>query len=144
MLITALMLLACEKSNNSIANEKTPTLPSQQSVETIIDKNKNVKESTPQTSTAALPPVSEFKTVEWTELIHKDDLDALLNPPSYVTEAEDDSFEDQISNQLQNTLAAAEDDTYQQALSSTRVIEEMDGQAIRIPGFIVQLSLIHI
>ncbi|MEL0081868.1 MAG: DUF3299 domain-containing protein [Gammaproteobacteria bacterium] len=81
-----------------------------------------------------------FKTVEWTDLMPKDDLDALLNPPQSIMDIEDGSFEDQISNQIQNSLAAASDDRYQQALVSTRVVAELDGKAIRIPGFVVPLE----
>jgi hypothetical protein len=105
-------------------------------------------ESTPQADMmleSASLPIAEFKTVEWTDLIPEADLDALLNPPSYLDDIEDGSFEDfsfedQISAQIQNSLAAANDDSYQLALSSTRVIEAMDGQAIRIAGFIVPLE----
>ncbi|ODS24317.1 hypothetical protein AB835_04370 [Candidatus Endobugula sertula] len=85
-------------------------------------------------------PKTAFKTVEWTDLMPKEDLDALSNPPSYISDIEDGSVEDQISNQIQNTIAAASDDRYQQALISTRVVSEMNGQAIRIPGFIVPLE----
>ncbi|ATI03204.1 MULTISPECIES: DUF3299 domain-containing protein [Cycloclasticus] len=83
---------------------------------------------------------SSFKTIEWTELMPKEDLEILLNPPSYINDIEDGSFEDQISSQVANALAAASDDPYQKALSSTRIVQEMDGQAIRIPGFIVPLE----
>jgi hypothetical protein len=69
-----------------------------------------------------------------------DDLEALMNPPSYITDIEDGSEEDQISEQLQNTIAAAGDDRYQQALTSARVRPEWDGKAIRMPGFIVPLE----
>ena len=85
-------------------------------------------------------PKSAFKTIEWTDLMPKEDLDAFLNPPSYIEEIEDGSEEDQISSQIQSSIAAARDDSYQQALVSTRVIEEMDGKAVRIPGFIVPLE----
>ncbi|TQV70604.1 DUF3299 domain-containing protein [Exilibacterium tricleocarpae] len=85
-------------------------------------------------------PKSAFKTIEWTDLMPKEDLDALLNPPGYVTDIEDGSVEEQISSQIQNTIAAASDDRYQQALVSTRVVPKMNGQAIRIPGFIVPLE----
>lgn len=81
-----------------------------------------------------------FKTVEWIDLMPEDDLDALLNPPQSVTDIEDGSEEDQIASQMQNSLAAASDDRYQQALVSTRVVTEMDGKAIRIPGFVVPLE----
>ncbi|MBV1913779.1 MAG: DUF3299 domain-containing protein [Pseudomonadales bacterium] len=83
---------------------------------------------------------ASFRTVNWVELMPKDDLEVLLNPPQSVTDIEDGSFEDQISNQMQNSLAAANDDRYQQALVSTRVVAEMDGKAIRLPGFVVPLE----
>lgn len=81
-----------------------------------------------------------YKTIEWTDLIPKGDLDALLNPPKYITDVEDGSFEDQISNQMTNKIADANSDAYQQALSSTKVLAEMDGKFLRIPGFIVPLD----
>ena len=81
-----------------------------------------------------------FNTLEWTDLIPPDDLEILLNPPEYVTDVEDGSVEDQISSQIQNSLAAASDDRYQQALKSTRVNEELNGARVRVPGFIVPLE----
>ena len=81
-----------------------------------------------------------FNTLEWTDLIPPDDLELLLNPPEYVTDVEDGSVEDQISGQVQNSLAAASDDRYQQALRSTRVIEDLNGARVRVPGFIVPLE----
>ena len=83
---------------------------------------------------------ASFRTIEWIDLMPKDDLEVLLNPPQSVTDIEDGSFEDQISSQIQNSLAAASDDRYQQALVSTRVVAEMDGKAIRLPGFVVPLE----
>lgn len=81
-----------------------------------------------------------YRTVEWTDLIPEDDLEALLEPPDYIDEIEDGSEDDQISDGLQGAPASASDDRYQQALVSTRVIESLDGQPIRIPGFVVPLS----
>lgn len=92
------------------------------------------------TSAASDKTPDAFKTVEWTDLMPKEDLEALLNPPKSVTEVEDGSFEDQISSQIQNTIAAASDDRYQQALVSTKVVAELDGETIRIPGFVVPLE----
>ena len=83
---------------------------------------------------------TEFKEIQWTDLMPKDDLDALLNPPEYLSEIEDGSLEDQISGQIKSSIAAASDDRYQQALVSTRIKPEMDGRAVRIPGFIVPLE----
>jgi len=51
------------------------------------------------------------------------------------------SVEDQIGSQISNTNEAApSSSSYQQALVSTRTVPEMDGKAIRIPGFIVPLE----
>lgn len=70
----------------------------------------------------------------------KEDLEAILNPPSYVTEVEDGSPEDQISNHVKNAIAAANDDRYQQALVSTKVIPEFNNKHLRLPGFVVPLE----
>lgn len=83
---------------------------------------------------------TEFKTIEWPDLMPQQDLDALLNPPEYLADIEDGSPEDQISSQISSSIAAAMDDRYQQALVSTNIRPEMNGQAIRIPGFIVPLE----
>jgi hypothetical protein len=83
---------------------------------------------------------AQFKTIEWPDLIPQKDLDALLNPPEYITEVQDGSAEDQISSQIKNTISAATNDRYQQALVSTRIKPELDGQAVRIPGYIVPLE----
>ena len=80
-----------------------------------------------------------FKTVEWLDLMPKKNLDALLNPPDYVSQLEEGAFEDEILTELRN-LPKEISDPYQQALVSTEVIKEMDGQRIRIPGFVVPLE----
>jgi hypothetical protein len=83
---------------------------------------------------------TEFKTIEWPDLMPQADLDAILNPPAYLADIEDGSLEDQISSQISYAIAAAKDDSYQQALVSTNVRPQMNGQPIRIPGFIVPLE----
>lgn len=101
--------------------------------------NKNEKKQKTQRPKAPL----KYKTIEWTDLMPKEDLDALMNPPSYITEVEDGSLEDQLSSQMANAIDAAttnKQDKYQQALVSTKIIKEMDGKAIRLPGFIVPLE----
>ena len=97
-------------------------------------------EDQPPSKSAPENKEASFRTIEWIELMPKDDLEILLNPPESVTDIEDGSFEDQISNQISNQIAAASDDRYQQALVSTRVVAEMDGKAIRLPGFVVPLE----
>ncbi len=84
--------------------------------------------------------LSTFETIEWTELIPKEELDVLLNPPAYIADIADGSSEDQISSQLQNALAAPPDDAYQQALVSRNVIAEMNNKPVKLPGFVVPLE----
>lgn len=145
--ITLLLVLsACDNTDST--KQLSAAISSDAAIEEASLKLSEKQEVTasakdkPATNTAAdvKLPKTAFKTIEWTDLMPKDDLDALLNPPSYVNDVEDGSIEDQISNQIQSTIAAASDDRYQQALVSTRVVSEMDGQAIRIPGFIVPLE----
>jgi hypothetical protein len=119
--ITVTLLLACGQPNDiKIVGEK------------------------PENSTEKTMPKTVFKTVKWIDLMPKSDLDALLTPPDYLDEIQDGSFEDQINNQVQNTVpsdaSSNDDNRYHQALISTRIIPEMEGQAIRIPGFVVPLE----
>lgn len=81
-----------------------------------------------------------FRTIEWTDLIPPQVLQLLENPPEYITNTEDGSIEDQISSQISNSIVAASDDPYQQALVSTEVRKEMNGAKVRLPGFIVPLE----
>jgi hypothetical protein len=84
---------------------------------------------------------SPYQTIEWVDLLPEEDLNALLNPPESLLNIEDSSEEDQISNQLLNALSLAGDSRYQQALSSTNIRSEYNNQKVRIPGFIVPVSL---
>ena len=85
-------------------------------------------------------PKSAFKSIEWTELIPEEELEILSKPPSYINEIEDGSVEDEITSGIQNALEMAMDDPYQRALVSTNIIPEMNGQAVRIPGFVVPIE----
>ncbi|MEL7398998.1 MAG: DUF3299 domain-containing protein [Pseudomonadota bacterium] len=89
---------------------------------------------------SALAQDQQYRTIDWLDLLPKKDLDALLNPPEYINNVEEGSAADQISNQISNTIAAASDDAYQQALASTSIKPEMHDQDVRIPGFIVPLE----
>jgi hypothetical protein len=83
---------------------------------------------------------SQHMTIQWTDLLPQDEIDILANPPSYISDIEDGSPEDQIGSQANNSIAIEMEDRYQQALVSTRIKPEMDGRAVRIPGFIVPLE----
>lgn len=86
------------------------------------------------------PLVDGYRLIEWIDLMPEDDLDALLNPPDFLDDIADGSVEDQIASQIQMTTGQADGSRYHQALTSTRVIPAFDGQAIRLPGFIVPLE----
>jgi len=136
--LLVLSLSACD--NTDPTKTSSSSLSADASIQQAsLQQNKSEKADSNARPVKKLPK-NAFETLEWTDLIPKEDLDALLNPPSYITDIEDGSVEDQISSQIQNTIAAASDDRYQQALVSTSVVSEKDGQAVRIPGFIVPLE----
>ncbi|MBL4827874.1 MAG: DUF3299 domain-containing protein [Spongiibacteraceae bacterium] len=83
---------------------------------------------------------NRYRTIEWPELMPKDDLDAIMNPPDEINQIVDGSLEDQITNQVRSAIAASNDSRYQQALLSTRVVEAFNHQPVRVPGFIVPLA----
>jgi uncharacterized protein len=83
---------------------------------------------------------SQHVTIQWTDLLPQDEIDILANPPGYISDIEDGSPEDQIGSQANNSIVLEMEDRYQQALVSTRIKPEMDGRAVRIPGFIVPLE----
>jgi hypothetical protein len=80
-----------------------------------------------------------YRTVEWTDLMPQDDLDAILNSPDYLDDIADGSAEDQIGSEVQKA-ENARDSRYQQALTSTRVVAKFNNQLVRIPGFVVPLE----
>ncbi|MBO9490583.1 DUF3299 domain-containing protein [Endozoicomonas sp. G2_1] len=88
--------------------------------------------------------LSQYETIEWTALIPEQDLQALLNPPSYLDEIADGSLEDQIYSQIQNAVepeqTSEEESRYQSALISTDTMKAFDGKQVRIPGFVVPLE----
>lgn len=87
------------------------------------------------------PNDAAYATTAWEELIPKAELDALLNPPSYLDDiAEGSEFEDNFSSQIADAIAASSDDAYQQALTSTNVVEAFNNKPIRIAGFIAPLD----
>lgn len=80
-----------------------------------------------------------YDTVDWTDLMPASDLEALLNPPDYVLEVSEGSVEDKPAGMLKSTITEPAD-SYQQALTSTRVRPELDGNQIRIAGYLVPLE----
>ncbi|GAA0814841.1 hypothetical protein GCM10009111_12330 [Colwellia asteriadis] len=87
------------------------------------------------------PNTQQYNTLEWIALIPEKELEALLNPPEYLEEISDGTLEDQLDNKLQGIKKSVPEDSYQQALVSTNIIEAMNGENIRIPGFVVPLEI---
>ncbi|MBQ4859348.1 DUF3299 domain-containing protein [Pseudoalteromonas sp. MMG007] len=83
---------------------------------------------------------TSYEEIEWIQLMPKDDLDALLNPPEYLYEIEDGSEQDTLNSLDAKAFENEQDKRYQQALSSVRVIESYNNKKLRIPGFIVPLE----
>lgn len=137
--LAALLLLslsACQEPQEQQIADQPDTKATQPADK---QSEKTPAEKTKPTNAKKIDP-AKFKEIEWTDLMPKEDFEALSNPPAYLNEIEDGSFEDQISNQVANAIANASDDRYQQALVSTKVVPEMDGKAVRIPGFVVPIE----
>lgn len=81
---------------------------------------------------------SDYKTLDWLDLLPKSDFEALDNPPEELMKIEDGSPEDELDGANQYQLPA--DSPYQKALLSTKIIPEYNNKKVRIPGFIVPLE----
>ncbi|CAB9495773.1 DUF3299 domain-containing protein [Alteromonas macleodii] len=92
------------------------------------------------TSTLNLASAAVYEEIDWVALMPEDDLSALLNRPEFLNDIADGSAADSIDDFASKQLEDEQAQRYQQALVSTRVIDEFDGKAIRIPGFIVPLE----
>lgn len=82
---------------------------------------------------------NEYQQINWIELMPKSDLEALLDPPEYLNEIADGSELDTIDS-LKGMAKNGKIDRFQQALTSTQVIESMNAKKVRLPGFIVPLE----
>ena len=70
----------------------------------------------------------------------EDDLEALMNPPDYLSEIPDGSQQDSVDAFEQQEFSNEKERRFQQALTSTEVIRAFENKAIRIPGFVVPLA----
>jgi len=80
-----------------------------------------------------------YEEIEWIQLMPKEDLDVLLNPPDFFADIQDGSEQDSVSAL---TEVAKENEAvrrFKEALTSERVIKSFDKKKVRIPGFIVPL-----
>jgi len=138
VIIVSIFLLACEKyANNNIPKKQNVAIESQKSVAALVPLTPTEKQIA---TISEVLPASAFMQADWIDLLPADDLDALLNPPSYLDEIADGSAEDILSNTLKNETTDSGDDRYQQALTSTNVKAIVNNAPIRIPAFIVPLE----
>lgn len=92
---------------------------------------------------------AQYEVLEWVDLIPKEDLDVLLDPPQSIVDIPhgfDLGALDQLSAGIDQAIAftkkppTPEEERYNAALKSTRVIPELSGKDIRLPGFIVPVE----
>ena len=81
----------------------------------------------------------EPRILEWEYLVPPEELLVLKNMPDSVRQVQDGSEDDKISSRIQSGIAAPTND-YERALVSTNGVKKLDGQSIRIPGFMVPLD----
>lgn len=138
IIIMILLVLGCEKSAENKAIE--PLIVTAEHQQTLpVDVLLNDEEKQVRKIKETLP-ASAFMSAKWIDLIPKDDLDALMNPPDYIADIAENSAEDQLKNTFKNTKGNSEEDRYQQALVSSRVISEINNVPVRMPAFIVPLE----
>lgn len=153
----AILLTACSEKNRAVPDAAPDAEQSSTEVEgadeqksalqEAINQDHDTQQSVTQSGQAAslsdtkvIKRPSEYVEVEWTDLMPKEELEALSNPPEYLNDIEDGSLEDQIGSEMKAGLVEDIKDPYQMALVSTRVVPEMDGKAVKIPGFVVPLE----
>lgn len=93
-----------------------------------------------QEDAASASIVDGYQEIEWTDLMPDEDLQALLNPPGFLDDIADGSADDVLDSRLQSEFNGLGDSAFSQALTSTDVVPDYDGKAIRLPGFIVPLA----
>ena len=81
-----------------------------------------------------------YQEVEWIQLIPQGDLDALLNPPDYLSDIQDGSEQDSVDALLDIVNQDMVTQRFQQALTSVKVIDDFNNKPIKIPGFVVPLK----
>jgi len=94
----------------------------------------------PASSASAAEDASAYKELEWTDLIPEADLQALLNPPSWMMDVEDGSDADDLTLLSEEREPDEQEARFMQALKSSEVKQELDNQRVRVPGFIVPLA----
>ncbi|KGJ88360.1 DUF3299 domain-containing protein [Colwellia psychrerythraea] len=143
-----LLLLGCGKPKEiQIVESKNINVISKEIAQKTSAVTKFSGEVKPVEKLEKTLPALTFMSAQWTDLMPKDDLDALLNPPDYIDEIAENSAEDQLNNaDLTNKetnagiITDSKENAYHQALASTRIIPAINDAAIRLPAYIVPLE----
>ena len=143
-----LLLLGCEKpKENQIVELENSKVITKEKVLQTSAVNKLANEVKQLKKLEKSLPELVFMSAQWTDLMPKDDLDALLNPPDYINEIAENSAEDQlnntdVTNKVTTTAinSGSKENAYHQALASTRIIPAINNVAIRLPAYIVPLE----
>ncbi len=140
-MLCTMALFACSKQPSSLA-----TTGNAQATDNSIPATQALTPANESNSSSGNANTA-YTTIEWTDLLPEEDLEALSNPPDYLNEIDDGSLADAIDGQIKanpttpnNDQTDPKADRYQQALVSKAIKSEFNNRAIRIPGFIVPLE----
>ncbi|MFC3094461.1 DUF3299 domain-containing protein [Alteromonas sediminis] len=81
-----------------------------------------------------------FQEVEWTALMPPEDLEILMDPPDFLLNIVDGSDADNLDALAERAESDEKARRFKEALKSDKVVSELDGKKIRIPGFVVPLE----
>lgn len=91
-------------------------------------------------SISSLVYAQKYQEIEWIDLLPKEDLEALQNPPAELANIADGSAADRIAQSIGQAMQPEKDTPYYRALVSTRIRPEYNKQKIKIAAFIVPLE----
>lgn len=142
IVLLTLLLTACNDADSITADQPPQVPPAASNTGSLTTADKTAEPADASRMVASTTASGEqYQTIEWTDLMPEDDLEALTNPPEYLSEIEDGAPEDTIGGRLKNdTAGGVSEDRYQQALVSRNIVEAFNKQAVRLPGFIVPLE----
>lgn len=80
-----------------------------------------------------------YQLLNWEQLMPKDELEILLNPPDSFADIADGTSNDSVDFLRRHKSLSAEEKAYADVLASATVVKEYDGKRIKIPGFVVPL-----
>jgi len=82
--------------------------------------------------------LAQYKALEWVELLPDSDYQALLSAPPINHEGGD--FGPPPEPLLRSEASAFGNSSFEQALVSAQIRQELDGESVRLPGFVVPLE----